>query len=71
MKYFVEGDDDLTAPRDFPVLEVTPALDSGLPPLRVIGGDTQPGWEYRTSRPTSPLDSMRRGSLWTSVQPTP
>ena len=58
--YRIQGSLDLLDFASTPVIEVTPALSEGLPPL-------SPGWEYRSFR----LGTDSKGFLRVSVTPAP
>jgi len=70
--YTIIGDSDMVAPLgDLNVVEVTPAMDAGLPALDDL--DSTPGadWEYRTFRLTTPLGEDAPGFLWIDVSEAP
>ena len=62
--YSILGDTDLKAPWDLPVVEVVPALDTGLP---VTGVD----WEYRSFRLSDPFSDLPRAFIRVGVTTSP
>lgn len=62
--YTVFGDEDLVAPHDFTVNELSPALSVGLP----VAG---PGYEYRTFYLEQTVESLPSGFLSLGVQAAP
>ena len=74
--YHIEGDEDLQAPWDLVVTEVTPltlseALASDMPPLGDIDGDGTPDWEYRSFMILESEDNIENAFLRTGVSTDP
>ena len=69
--YQVLADTDLEAPHNSGIVEVVPALSSGLPALDDLDSTPGPDWEYRTFRLTQPLTGASKGFMWTSISSAP
>lgn len=66
--YTIRANEDLTA-ADTLAVEVTPALDAGLPPLSNLDGSGDTEYEYHTFRLPDPINTRPKGFLWIKVEP--
>ena len=69
--YEVWGDNDLIAPFDLTVVEVTPALSAGLPPLGDYDSEPGPDWQYRTFRLADPIPNHNNAFIKFSASEAP
>ncbi len=66
--YSILADTDLEDPWDLEVVELVPALDTGLPALGDYDGSAGADWEYRTFRLADPFGTHRRAFMKTGVE---
>ena len=64
----VRGTDQFDPAWDLPLVEYSPTLDSGLPPLNDSDGDGSADWEYRTFRLSDPMSLHLNGFFQLSVE---